>query len=173
MSAFFPPYKGLMGFGCFGLPVSSANTLSSSLTSHGLDWGWFIHSFFIFFSVHFMVSCFHLSPLKPFSCLRRPKNKHETLVLKREEKKLRCNISQGEGEWERSYCISAEISLSEWWIRNVWESRYTGLTIPMLIAREYTEREREREKPSPDFSISSAVFVIFVFFCFFDFLYRP
>lgn len=141
-----------MGFGCFRLPVSSADTLVVpwQVTDYIED------GLFIFSALYGHL--FSSQPLKPFSCLCHPKNKHETLVLKREEKAEMQYKSERERERMRKSHIYRDFFFSMWWIRNVWESQYTGLTIPMLIAQECREREARES------SISSAMLVIFVFY---------
>lgn len=134
-----------MGFGCFRVPVSSADTQYHDKSRIRLR---MVYSFFsAVYGQLFSSKC-----LKLFSCLSPPphppppKNKHETLVLKREERAEMQYKSERERKNEKklhklqSFFFS---SSSMWWIRNVWESQYTGLTIPMLIAQEGMEKAAE------------------------------
>lgn len=125
--------------GVSGLPMSSTDTLvvPRQVTNEIED------GLFIFGALYGQL--FSSQPLKPFSCLRPPKNKHETLDLKREEKAEMQYNSEREREWEKKkkpyiYRVTF-FFFPVWWISNVQESQYTGLRIPMLIAQECRERE--------------------------------
>lgn len=82
------PNKDLMGFGGF------SQFSQSSMTSHGLERGWFIHSLSTLWLVVF------ISALKAFPLFMPLKinMRHWYWSLK---KKLRCSITQSKREWEK------------------------------------------------------------------------